>query len=93
LELKRELTPPQYLDTYPLIVDTTPIPLFETSRVVKRIHVKVPSWAWYLVYLGNSARQDFILEKGDKEVIEIPDPSKVYVRSLGNVTIYIMLEY
>jgi len=59
---------------------------------VKRIHVKLPSWEAYLVYLGNETKQEFVLEVGDKEVLEIENPRTVYAKSLGNVTIYVMLE-
>ena len=59
---------------------------------VKRIHVKVPTWNPYLVYLGNSSRQEFPLEPGDKEVLEVSNPKKIYVRSLGTATVYVMVE-
>ena len=83
---------PTSLETYRLNVSVTPIPLSDVDKYVKRIHVKVPSTALYLVYLGDSTKQDFILEPSDKEVLEIHNPRLVYVRSLGNVTIFVMLE-
>jgi len=106
LEMKRELSglesrieqiyeiirQPESIDAYALRVSTTPIPLSEIDRYVKRIHIKVPTWVLYLVYLGNSVRQEFVLERGDKEVLEVNNPRRVYVRSLGDVTIYVMLE-
>ncbi|RLC73334.1 MAG: hypothetical protein DRI26_01045 [Chloroflexi bacterium] len=84
--------PPTKLETYTLNVSVTPVPLSDVDKFVKRIHIKVPSWALYLVYLGDSTKQDFVLEPKEKEVLEIDNPKKVYVRSLGNVTIYVMLE-
>lgn len=84
--------PPEYLETYRLAVTSTPTPLSEVSKVVKAIHIKVPSWALYLLYLGNSTTQDFILEPKDILTLRQKDPSKVYVRSLGNVTVFIVLE-
>ncbi|RLF08429.1 MAG: hypothetical protein DRJ60_00420 [Thermoprotei archaeon] len=78
--------------TYWLDVGVTPIPLSDIDRYVKKIHIKVPSWALYFVYLGNKDKQDFILEAGDKETLEFPNPKQVYVRSLGNVVISVMLE-
>ena len=83
---------PVGIDTYRLVVDVTPVPLSSVDRVVKRIHIKVPSWASYLVYVGNDAKQDFVLEPGDKETFEIENPRRVYVRSLGNVEIFVALE-
>jgi len=83
---------PTAVVTYWLDVGTTPIPLSNIDRYVKKIHVKVPSWALYLVYIGNSQEQNFILEAGDKEAFDFPNPKQVYVRSLGNVTISVMLE-
>lgn len=102
IEVKRELTeiekkletiqPPTSIETYSLNVTTLPVPLSQVDRVVKRIHIKVPSWAMYIVYLGSADKQDFILEPGDKEVLEVQNPKNIYVRSLGNVTIHIALE-
>ena len=80
------------METLRLLVGTTPIPLSDVDMVVKRIHIKVPSWASYLVYIGNYQKQDFILEPGDKEVLEIENPRNVYIRSLGNVTVFIAFE-
>mgnify|MGYP000209185322 CR=1 FL=1 len=98
-DVKREVeiiydlvSPPVDLDSWRVSVGTSPIPLSDVDMVVKKIHVKVPTWALYLVYIGSSSKQDFILEKGDKEVLDIPNPKKVYVRSLGNVTIFVMVE-
>jgi len=84
--------PPTSLETASLVVGTTPVPLSDLDLTVKRIHVKVPSWAGYIVYIGSYTRQDFILEPGDKEVFEIVKPKNIYVRSLGNVTIFIAME-
>jgi len=84
--------PPTKLETYTRSVSTTPTPLSDVDKKVKRIHVKLPSWEAYLVYLGNETKQEFVLEVGDKEVLEIENPRTVYAKSLGNVTIYVMLE-
>ena len=83
---------PSTLNTYTLAVDVTPIPLSDVDRIVKRIHVKVPRISPYIVYIGDYQRQEFILEPGDKDVFEIENPKNVYVRSLGNVTIFVALE-
>ena len=91
-EIYRATRRPVDIDTLRLLVGTTPIPLSDVDMVVKRIHVKVPSWALYLVYLGNASKQDFVLEPGDREVLEVQNPRRVYVRSLGNVEIFVALE-
>ena len=93
LEVKEELKPPEYLDTYALNVGTTPIPLSDVDRIVKKIHIKVPSWSPHLLYIGSPEKQEFVLEPRDREVLEVKNPKNVYVYSLGNVTIYVMLEY
>ena len=80
------------LETLRLEVGTTPTPLSSIDRIVKRIHIKVPSWSPYLVNIGNETKQDIILEPGDTEVLEDENPRKVYVRSLGNVTVFIAFE-
>jgi len=84
--------PPTKLETYTRSVSTTPTPLSDVDKKVKRIHVKLPSWEAHLVYLGSESKQEFVLEVGDKEVLEIENPRTVYAKSLGNVTIYVMLE-
>ena len=84
--------PPDGIETYALSVERSPIPLSEVSRLVRRIHIKLPSWSKYLLYIGNERSQEFILEPGEKQALENQDPSRVYVRSLGNVTIHVMLE-
>lgn len=83
---------PVGLQTQRLLVGTTPVPLSDVDMVVKRIHIKVPSWALYLVYVGDATRQEFVLEPKDKEVFEVENPKNVYVRSLGNVEVFIAFE-
>jgi len=83
---------PSSIDTFSKIVSTTPVPISDVDRLIKRLHIKVPSTASYIVYLGDSSKQEFILEPGDKEILEIDNAKKVYVRSLGDVTIFILLE-
>ena len=93
LEIKQELAPPQHLDTYTVQVGATPVPLSDVDRVVKKIHVKLPSWVLYLCYIGDETKQEFVVEPGDEECLKIPNPRQVYIRSLGNVTVYVMLEF
>jgi len=83
---------PISLDTWELIVGTSPIPLSSTSQLIRRLHIKVPSDSPYLIYVGNSSKQEFILEPKDILDLEVRDPSKVYVKSLGNVKIFIVVE-
>jgi len=95
LEIKKELAElkqPESVETYSKSIGATPVPLSDVDKTVKRIHVKVPSWALYIVYLGDATAQDFVLEGGDEIDMEVKNPRSVYVRSLGNVTIYVMLE-
>jgi len=101
-EVKRELAeieskldriaPPTKVETYTKVVGTTPVPLSDVDKIVRKIHIKLPSWALYLCYLGDSTKQDFIIEPGDIEELQVENPKSVYIRSLGNVTVYIMLE-
>jgi len=88
----RYVKQPVDLQTQRLIVGTSPVPLSDVDMTVKRIHIKVPSWALYLIYIGNSSSQEFILEPRDKETLELENPRKVYVRSLGNVEIFVAFE-
>ena len=83
---------PSTLNTYALSVDVTPIPLSQIDKIVKRIHVKVPRTSPYLIYIGDYQKQEFILEPGDRDTFEIENPRNVYIRSLGNVTIFVALE-
>lgn len=92
LELYREVEKPKTVDTYTLLVGVTPVPLSEVDLIVKRIHLKVPSWTQYIIYLGDEVKQEFVLEPGDKEIFEVENPRKVYVYSLGEVKIYVALE-
>ncbi len=83
---------PKSIDTLALQVGPTPTPLSDVDRVVKRIHVKVPRSSPSIVYLGSEDKQEYILEPGDIDVFEVDNPRKIYVRSLGNATIYIAFE-
>jgi len=91
-EIYLETVRPSGLETYRKAISVTPVPLSDVDKEVKKIHVKVPSWALYLVYLGDSSSQEFILEPGDVEDLTIRNPKLVYVRSLGNVEIFVALE-
>ena len=84
--------PPINIETFRLLVGTEPVPLSDVDKIVKRIHIKVPSWAMYLVYIGDLYKQDFVLEPRDQITLEISNPRKVYVRSLGNVEVFVALE-
>ena len=83
---------PSGVTTKRLDVGTTPVPLSDVDIIVKRIHVKVPRFTPYFIYLGSSDSQDYILEPGDIDVLEVQNPRNVYVRSLGQATIFIMFE-
>ena len=83
---------PGSIQTLVRSVGTTPIPLAEVDTLVRRIHVKVPRLSVYFIYLGSEDKQDYILEPGDIDVFELANPSKIYVRSLGNAEIRIALE-
>ena len=91
--LFEEVKRPSSIDVLVKSVGVTPVPLSDVDRIVKRIHVKSPSWNLYLSYIGDSASQDFVVEPGDAHTLEIKNPKTVYVRSLGDVTIYVLLEY
>lgn len=91
-EIYMQTRRPETLLPIRLVVGTAPIPLSDVDRVVKRIHVKVPGDSPYFIYLGNENTQDYILEPGDIDVFEITNPRKIYVRSLGEATIFIAFE-
>ncbi len=86
------VTPPTTINPWRVEVSTAPVPLSSVPKLVKRILVKIPSWSPYFVYLGSDTVQDFILEPKDIVELRVNDPSKVYVRSLGNVTIFVAVE-
>ena len=83
---------PQSIETKMLTVGTSPVPLSDVDMVVRRIHVKVPRNSPSIVYLGSSEKQDYILEPGDLDVFEVQNPRNIYVRSLGQATIYVAFE-
>jgi len=90
--IKTASAQPTSLETLVIDVGSAPTPLSTVSKLIKRLHVKVPRNSPSIVYLGASDRQDYVLEPGDIDVLEIDDASKVYVRSLGNAKIFILLE-
>ncbi len=73
-------------------VGPTPVPLSDVDVYARRIHVKVPSWAPSIVYLGGEDEQEYILEPGDIDVFEIYNLRMIYARSLDNVEIHIFIE-
>jgi len=73
-------------------VTTSPTPLFLDELEVKRIIIKVPTTALYVVYIGDSESQDFPLFAGEKEELEVKDPSKIYVRAEGEEKIFALFE-
>jgi len=83
---------PSIIDTKTLSVGTRPVPLSDVDMIVKRIHVKVPRDSASVIYLGNSSEQNYVLEPGDLDVFEVQNPKSIYVRSLGDATIYIAFE-
>lgn len=83
---------PSTIDTKALTVGTSPVPLSDVDMIVKRIHVKVPRDSPSIVYLGSSDKQEYVLEPGDLDVFEVQNPKNIYVRSLGQATIYIAFE-
>jgi len=91
-EIRANTERAETFNTYALAVGTSPIPLSDVDKTVRRIHVKVPSWESYLLYVGSADKQEFILEPKDETTLEVKNPKNVYVRSLGNITIYVGLE-
>ena len=83
---------PSSIITYVLSVGTAPIPLSDLDIIARRIHLKAPRSNVYLVYVGGSDNQDYILEPGDIDVLEVQNPRNVYVRSLGEAKIHVMIE-
>ena len=69
--IEQQTSQPETLVPRRLTVGVTPIPLSDVDLAVKRIHVKVPSFSPYFVYLGDENTQDYILEPGDVYVFEI----------------------
>lgn len=83
---------PTTIDTKTLTVGTSPVPLSDVDMTVRRIHVKVPRDSPSIVYLGSSDKQEYLLEPGDLDVFEVQNPKNIYVKSLGQATIYIAFE-
>lgn len=83
---------PTTLEAASIDVTTIAAPLSTTSKPVKRIHIKVPNNASLPVYVGTVASQDFRIEAGDLLTLHIDNASKVYVKSTGTVSIYVLYE-
>ena len=90
--VERWCKPANRLETFSKSVGTTPVPITDTDMEVKGIHVKVPSSATALLYVGDSSKQEYILEPGDETRFHVINPKNVYVKSNGNIVIYVALE-
>ena len=73
-------------------VTTTPTPLYVDELQVRRIVIKVPTDALYMVYIGDEKSQEFPLEKGEKQELYVKDPRKVYIRAEGEVKVFLLFE-
>ena len=83
---------PRALESLVLDVGTTPKPIKTTSTRVKKIKLYVTQDTTYVVYIGDQTSQDFPVEPGEKEEIEIDDASKVYLLSENISYVRILLE-
>ena len=83
---------PRALESLVLDVGTTPKPIKTTSTKVKKIKLYVTLDTTYVVYVGDQTSQDFPIEAGEKEEIEIDDASKVYLLSENMSYVRILLE-
>ena len=70
----------------------SPIPLFVDEMEVRRIILKVPTTALYVVYIGDNLYQDFPLFKGEQIELNVKDPSKVYIRSEYEEKVFALFE-
>lgn len=71
---------------------TEPKPLYVDELKVRRIIIRVPEDALYLVYIGNADRQDFPLQPAEKLELHVTNPKEVYVRALGEQKIFALFE-
>jgi len=91
-EYLRLIAPGKGIITLVKTVTPTPSPLYVDELTVRRILIKIPTDALYLIYIGNKESQDFILEKGEKLELNVTKPSQVYVRSTGEQKIFLLFE-
>ena len=72
---------------------TTAAPLYTTSLKSKRVVIKVDKNAPGCLIIGGYEAQEFMIDPGEKQDINIDDPSKIYVRSIVNgVKFYALFE-
>ena len=83
--------PPRRIYTFAVDVGTEPRPLTSVRLRSRRVHIRVPSTATTPVYIGDYQEQLWWLEPGEKHSFDTP-PDRIYVRSLGNVRIYVAVE-
>jgi len=91
-EYLRLIAPARGILTITKTVTPTPAPLFIDELQVRRIIVKVPVDALYLVYIGDANTQEFVIDKGEKLELFVKDPRTVYVKSTGDQAIFLLFE-
>jgi len=91
-EYLRLITVGKGIKTLTKTVTTSPSPLYVDELTCRRIVVKVPSDALYLIYVGDSESQDFVLQKGEQIELFVKDPRQVYVKSTGEQKIWLLFE-
>lgn len=91
-EYLRLIAPAKGVLTITKTVTPTPTPLYVDELTVRRIVVKVPVDALYLIYIGDASTQEFVLEKGEKLELYVKNPKNVYVKSTGEQKIFLLFE-
>jgi len=88
----RFIAPGQKARSAIITVDTTPKPLFIDELSCRRIILRVPQDALYVIYIGDANSQDFPLFAGEKQELYVKNPKEVYVRATGSQKIFALFE-
>jgi len=91
-EYLRLIAPGRGVVTIVKTVTPSPTPLYTDELTIRRLIVKVPSDALYLIYIGNSTSQEFIVEKGERLELFVKDPRQVYAKATGEQKIFLLFE-
>lgn len=80
------------IKTITVLVTPTAKPLFVDELEIRRLIIKVPVDALYMVYVGDATSQEFPLSKGEQLELYVKSPKEVYVRSTGEQKIFALFE-
>jgi len=71
---------------------TTAEPLYVDELTCRRVIIKVPTDALYMIYIGDSQSQDFMLKAGEQIELFVKDPRQIYIKSTGTQNVFLLFE-